>query len=194
MTGYGFRRARGFSLVELVMVVFILAVVSGIAVPRVVHAGHRAQAQALFASIANVRQAVDYFQAEHGRFPGYNPATSAPDGTWFVNQLLQWSDVNGKVSTTPSADYRFGPYLRPPFPVNPVNNLATVRVRATHGATASAGTGWIACLGDGCFTANATDAEIKRLTIVPNELEQFSGAKLRGSVEHGGKIESELSP
>ena len=79
-----------------------------------------AQANSLLASITNVRKAIDRYYAEHSRFPGHNASSgNTPDGDWFIDQLTRYSDKSGLVSDFPSQQFRFGPYLRRPFPTNP---------------------------------------------------------------------------
>jgi prepilin-type N-terminal cleavage/methylation domain-containing protein len=184
-------RRDAFSLVELVMVVFIIAVIAAIAVPRVAHASRNAQATALFGSIVNVRQGIDFYQAEHGKYPGYNPQTNAPSGTWFVDQLTMWSNAAGQTSESPSAQYCYGPYLRKPFPANPLNQLATVRVRQNHGGMGVAnGIGWFTCLEDGCFTSNATSKEVERLGVDAMQLVRISGAGTVSEEAVSGELEA----
>jgi len=149
------RPAAGFSLVELIMVLVIISIVAALAAPRVSRAGRDAQDAAVQATIQNVCQAIDHFYAEHNRYPGYDPDNGNPSGEWFISQLTGYSNLAGEVQASPGAGYTFGPYLRPPFPVNPYNGLATVKVKgsALEAATLNA-TGWIAVLSDGTFSIN----------------------------------------
>ena len=71
----GIRRA--FSMVELVMIMIIISILSSIAVPRLTHASSSARANALTATLVNVREAAELYFAEHGRYPGYVPAATA---------------------------------------------------------------------------------------------------------------------
>lgn len=150
----------GFSLVELVIVVTIIGTIAAIAVPRVSNATSRASANALEATLGNVRKAIDCYYAEHSRYPGYTPGTGAPDGDAFIKQLTQYSDVKGNTNTTYGTPFFYGPYLRPPFPKNPTNEFDTVFVKASPAdASPAAGTvGWVAVLSHGYFGISATDA------------------------------------
>jgi len=156
-----------FSLVELVMVVTIIGIIAAIAVPRVSSGATSASANALEATLTNVRKAVDIYYAEHGNYPGYNPSDGSPDGTWFHNQLLMYTDDKGNTNAARTAVYRFGPYLRAPFPRNPSNKLDTVHVKATEAAPnpADGSVGWVAVLSNGDFGISATSVELDRLGI-----------------------------
>ncbi len=160
-------RRRGFSLVELVIVVVILGIVTSIAVPRMTSASTNASASALRATLSHVRTAIDCYFAEHGRYPGHVPADDTPDNDAFVEQVTRYSDDAGKTKPTPSNVYIFGPYLRRPFPVNPANGLSTVFVKAVPGdADPAAGTfGWVAVLSHGYFGISATVAELEKLGV-----------------------------
>ncbi len=163
------RRDRSaFTLVELVMVVTIIGIVAAIAVPRMTTATANASANALQATLTNVRKAIDCYYAEHNRFPGYDPAApTTPAGDWFVKQLLMYSDADGDTNTTYGAPYVYGPYLRAPFPKNAANELDTVYMKAIPAdADPADGTyGWVAVLSDGDFGISATDSQLDDMGI-----------------------------
>ena len=151
-----------FSLVELVVVVAIIGVIASIAVPRVTGAAANASTNALQATLSNVRRAIDVYYAEHGCYPGYKAGTRAADDTAFANQLILYSSEDGRTNATPTSDYRFGPYLRAPFPRNLFNNLQTVKVKAVPGVVdpAAGSVGWVTVLSHGYFGISATDADL----------------------------------
>ncbi len=160
-------RSHGFSLVELVIVVVIIGIISAIAVPRVSSAGASASANALDATLTNVRSAIDIYYAEHGSYPGYVPGAGTPDGNWFKKQLTQYSDTVGNTSPTKTTTFLFGPYLRAPFPTNKANNLDTVHVKATPAAAtpAKGSVGWVAVLSTGDFGISATNVQLDTMGV-----------------------------
>ncbi|HNQ23606.1 MAG TPA: prepilin-type N-terminal cleavage/methylation domain-containing protein [Phycisphaerae bacterium] len=156
--------AAAFSLVELVMVVVIIGIIAAIAVPRISRASTSARASKLQNDLEVVRDAIDRYYAEHGRFPGSQPATGQPKGSEFVNQLLLFSDEAGNTSETYGYPCIYGPYLRKPFPANPCNDLRTVHVKPTPtDLNPVGGVGWIAVLSNGAFGIAAEDAELELL-------------------------------
>ena len=160
-------RVRAFSLVELVIVVTIIGVLASIAVPRISGAATGTNSAALQATLASVRKAIDMYYAEHGSYPGYDPSGMTPSGVWFVDQLTMYSDGDGNTNATFSTTYKYGPYLRKPFPTNPTNDLNTVRVKPTPGAPdpAAGSYGWVAVLSHGYFGILATDADLEDVGI-----------------------------
>ncbi len=162
-----------FSLVELIIVVTIIGIIASIAVPRLTNAAAHSRAHALDATLANVRKAIDNYYAEHGRYPGYDPATGTPNHARFVDQMLLYTDERGNTSATPSSPYFFGPYLRAPFPRNPHNKLATVHVKATptDANPAPGSVGWVAVLSHGYFGIDATEQELIDLGITDPDVQ-----------------------
>ena len=161
------------------MVVTIIGIIAAIAVPRGSSGATHASANALGATLTNVRKAIDIYYAEHRSFPGYNPANGSPDGTWFQDQLLMYTDDKGNTNVGRTAVYRFGPYLRAPFPKNPSNKLDSVHVKATEAAASPAdgSVGWVAVLSDGDFGISATSADLDRLGIVKASAKQDVAVK-----------------
>lgn len=150
-------RLAAFSLVELVIVVVIAGIVSAVAVPRFSRASKSSTASYVAGSVASVRRAIEHYYAEHGRYPGYNPGSGNPNDTMFVRQLLEYSDQTGNTQEGYGYPFIYGPYLRPPFPVNPFNNLDTVKVKQKpQDGYVIGATGWVAVLSTGDFGLNAT--------------------------------------
>ena len=149
------------------MVVTIIGIIAAIAVPRMSNVTSRASANALEATLANVRKAIDCYYAEHNRYPGYAPANGLPSDDDFVKQLTMYSDSKGNTNATYGSPFLYGPYLRKPFPTNPTNDLDTVSVKATPAdpSPAAGSVGWVAVLSHGYFGISATDADLDDIGI-----------------------------
>ncbi len=61
--------ARGFTLIELIVVMAIVALLVSIAAPRYFDSVERARENSLRTSLAVMRSAIDQFAADRGRFP-----------------------------------------------------------------------------------------------------------------------------
>lgn len=63
------RTRRGFTLIELIVVMAIVALLVGIAAPRYFQSVERAKVNGLHSSLAVMRDALDKYAADKGRYP-----------------------------------------------------------------------------------------------------------------------------
>lgn len=63
------RQARGFTLIELVLVMTIIGMLLTLAVPRYFHALDNGRASVQRQNIAAMRDAIDKFHGDQGRYP-----------------------------------------------------------------------------------------------------------------------------
>ncbi len=144
---------RGFSLVELVIVIVIIGVIAAIAIPRMSRGAAAAGESALIGNLAVLRSAVELYASEHGGvYPG--AAADGADGAAnsaeaFFSQLTKYSSADGKVKDTKDSTHRFGPYLRKGIPAAPVGvnkGSTTVLIdtaASPPGVSTGGGQGWV---------------------------------------------------
>lgn len=127
---------RGFTLVELLIVVIILALLAAIVVPQFASSTEDAKVASLDTTLSNMRAAIDLYYQQHGSYPGSTTAIStfACAGTagtgdagvgnealTFQDQLSMYTAANGMACSTKDANHKFGPYLKKrTLPSNPV--------------------------------------------------------------------------
>lgn len=131
MKSKGRTHRRGFSLIELVIVVVIIGIIAAIAIPKMSRGAAGANDSATSQDLSQMRSAIDLFASEHGgTYPSTTPAT-------FINQLTTYSDISGNAQTTKDTTHIYGPYLKaiPNLPVGTNKGLNTIT------ATGPAGTG-----------------------------------------------------
>jgi len=122
---------KGFSLVELMIVVAVLGILAAIVVPQFQNYSTQAREAVAKDSLAVLRGAIELYAARHdGVPPGYkgDDVTTTPSALVFYKQMI----VDGR-------------YLSE-MPENPFNNLDTVKIisnAATFPATALGGSGWV---------------------------------------------------
>lgn len=92
---------RGFTLIELIAVMVVLAILAGVAIPRYFDYSDRARTAAVQGTLGNVRSAVQNFYAN-----------STLSGTAAYPTLVQLQTL--------------GTVLQDQMPLNPYNNYATI--------------------------------------------------------------------
>lgn len=96
---------KGFTLVELLIVIIIIAVLAAIAIPKFANSSQRSKEAALKADLRMYRNAVDLFRTDTGAYPATLEdlaATAAP---------ASGKDAAGAVKAITASDWK-GPYLQ----------------------------------------------------------------------------------
>ncbi len=149
-------KQQGFTLVELLIVVIILAILAAIIVPQFSAATDDANQSAYDTNIANLRAAVDLYRQQHAEYPGavISGGGSCPAGSAavvgaigdaaFIAQLQNYTNAAGEACTGSDATFRYGPYLKDSLPVNPLgtSNALVVVTTGVLGLASASGGGW----------------------------------------------------
>jgi general secretion pathway protein G len=109
-------KRRGFTLVELLIVIVIIAVLAAIALPRFMDSGQRSKEASLKANLKLIRNGLELFKNDTGAWPATLSdltVTSAP---------ATGKDNAGAAKSITAGDYK-GPYLRS-VPNDPIANAA----------------------------------------------------------------------
>jgi general secretion pathway protein G len=121
------RVTRGFTFIEIVLVLVVLAVVAAIAVPKFAHAAQMARENTLKDDLRYLRTQIAVYIAQHkGLAPGCHAGTK-PGAAIFVRQMTQYTDQTGDCSNVQSSVFRFGPYLTK-MPPNALTGDASIIV------------------------------------------------------------------
>jgi len=131
------RNKRGFTLVEILIVVIILGILAAIVIPQFTEASNDARESALASDLQTLRSQVELYKIQHlDCLPGLQA-----DGSVAAADFV--ADLTGQTNQAGAAGTDFGPYLQS-FPSNPFVSGATSD-DVTVGAGAPAGdgaTGW----------------------------------------------------
>lgn len=163
---------KGFTLIEMLIVVIVLAIMAAIIIPQFGSSTEDANISALKAQLKTMRNAIElYYHQHNSRYPGRyrqsDGASQVMDNNQaiqsFSRQLTLYTDKNGKVSGTKDATFKYGPYLKAlSLPKNPFfDGLNASRVicdliedDVTVVPSASGTTGWKFYILTGRFIAN----------------------------------------
>jgi len=123
------QKFQGFTLVEILIVVVIMAVLAAVVIPQFTGSTDDAKRSTAEFNIGVVRSVVQTFRAHHA---GVKPAF--PTGATTIDALLKETNAAGTVAVGGG----FGPYLVA-MPDNPFTGVATVKAVATPGTSPVAG-------------------------------------------------------
>ena len=141
------RAHRGFTLVEVLIVIIILGILATIVIPQFTSASQQARENTLRDDLRFMRTQVGVFKAQHRDtppgYPGGNLA-GVPTAAEFFNQMTMFTNESCGTNPVGTPVYKYGPYLSR-MPENPLNKLDTVLVVANGAAlpVPDDSTGWI---------------------------------------------------
>ncbi len=107
---------KGFTLVEILIVVIILGILAAIVIPQFSNASGDARNSNLQTTLASVRNQIEVFKGQHNDQP--------PQLTGMWTLMTGRSDTTETAIANPTGT-RFGPYLLSAA-INPLNNLTNV--------------------------------------------------------------------
>jgi general secretion pathway protein G len=111
---YGCRSEKGFTIIELLLVMVILTVLAAVVVPKFTKRSEQARITAARADISNIEVALDAFEIDNGRYPTTNEGLK-----WLVEEPT--SMTNWK-----------GPYIKRGVPKDPWGNEYVYREPGRH--------------------------------------------------------------
>jgi general secretion pathway protein G len=148
---------KGFTLVEILIVVIILGILAAIVIPQFTEASGEARVSNLMTNLQTIRSQLLLYKTQH--LENLPASAAGEDGTDFADQMTSYTDVDGNVNATPDSDFPYGPYLQT-IPVNPIsgdNTVTVVQDGATPFTAPAADGGWWFNTVTGEFRASLTD-------------------------------------
>ncbi|MBN1795229.1 MAG: prepilin-type N-terminal cleavage/methylation domain-containing protein [Sedimentisphaerales bacterium] len=156
-------KAKGFTLVEILIVVVILGILAAIVIPQFSGASTEAKESSLQSNLQAMRSQIELYKLQHngdilpGEVIDAAGNVTAASAASFVNALTSKTDKNGNVGTTAGV-HIFGKYMDK-IPDNPFSasstvtvagvseNASSVAVGASKLAAGSNASGWYVVIG-----------------------------------------------
>lgn len=120
------RNSKGFTLVELLVVIVVLAVLAAIVLPKFMDSSKRSKESALKSDLKLLRNAIDLFRADTGLYPAQLSDLAASEKP--ANGL----NTDGTTGTINAGDWH-GPYLQE-VPLDPITGEANWTYSTTSGS------------------------------------------------------------
>jgi general secretion pathway protein G len=127
------RAKKGFTLVEILIVVVILGILAAIVIPQFTEASTEAKTSSLVTDLQSMRSQIELYKVQHNdNLPGVAKGTHTA-GADFVAALTGYTNVFGDtvLRTDPNA---YGPYLQK-IPTNQFVDSDVVTCNPLNGAT-----------------------------------------------------------
>ena len=127
-------KAKGFTLVEILIVVVILGILAAIVIPQFTEASTEAKESRLCTDLQTMRAQIELYKAQHNDLlPGVETAGSTTgigsDGTaTFLECMTSYTDIDGNPAAGPGPKI-YGPYMQK-IPTNAFNDDDTVTFNA----------------------------------------------------------------
>ena len=116
---------RGFTLVEILIVVVILGILAAIVIPQFTQASTEAKQNSLCSDLQSLRSQIELYKCQHNDI--------APTFADFEALMIYTSKMDGTVGTSKARNaatgFIYGPYLES-VPANPFNGLNTLKAAA----------------------------------------------------------------
>ena len=156
---------KGFTLVEILIVVVILGILAAIVIPQFSSASQAAQASSTVTQLQSLRSQLELYQLQHdGEYPQVTGDGIAADDFWA--QLTNFTNQDGDVFLTQAAadtaraagDNIFGPYLQKPVSNPFITSVGRADEQISVSAAEPLPTAGVADFG---FIYNVTTGEIR---------------------------------
>ena len=123
------RNNKGFTLVEILIVVIILGILAAIVIPQFTNASTEARNSNVRSQLQTMRSQIELYKLQHKDVAPLLVTTG-----WTV--FTEYTDIDGNVAAAKDATHIYGPYMNA-APINPLSASSVVA------AAAGDDTGWV---------------------------------------------------
>jgi general secretion pathway protein G len=130
------QRSRGFTLIEVLIVVVIMSILAGVVISHYLDSAEDAKKSVLLHNLSQFRLQVELYKIDHQGLPPQLINGSLP-------QMIATSNSSGVIG--PAGDsYPYGPYMLAGLPENPLTAKTTITAVSSFPPTSASGNGgWL---------------------------------------------------
>ena len=166
---------KGFTLIEILIVVIILGILAAIVIPQFTNASTSAKQSALSSTAQTLRSQIALYKLQHtDKMPGIG---SAAQNTAFVSSAQFWTDMTTQTDATgtawtgsaanTAAGGPCGPYMQS-IPSNSLNgSTLVVDANVAPGSTATGACGFVYDFNAGAGTGRIYGTGVDKVTVQP---------------------------
>jgi general secretion pathway protein G len=166
---------KGFTLIEILIVVIILGILAAIVIPQFTNASRDAKQSALVTMVQSMRSQIALFKLQHNDFlPGAAPLVGnggAFNSATFWSQMTEYTSVTGTfvVGGPKDATYAHGPYMQsiPKNPLCPTVTSNDLVVATVNGAASATVCGFVYDFQGGAGSGKIWGTNTDGLTAIP---------------------------
>ncbi len=121
------RKQKGFTLVEILIVVIILGILAAIIIPQFTEASGEAKQSNLESNLQTLRSQCELYKVQHNDlYPWQNTVTGIYEDANLIDRLTKYSNAAGEISDNKDEinGFVYGPYFQT-VPINPFCANAT---------------------------------------------------------------------
>ena len=145
------KEIKGFTPIEIIIVVIILCVLAAIIIPQFSAASEEAKLSILVSDLQTIRSQIQLYKLQH------NSELPVKGGLTFDEAITRYTKANGTLASPQApGDGVYGPYLQK-MPKNLFNN-SDVTSTGTSAPPGDDNSGWYFNIKTGAFNANDSDA------------------------------------